>query len=69
MFDLIMEDGLPQEEEAKKIFWHIVAAIKYCHNLDIVHPNIKLKNFRKDAEGNVKLIDLAWPSSSDPTVY
>jgi hypothetical protein len=32
MFALIMKDGLPQEEDAKKIFKHIVPAIKYCHS-------------------------------------
>ena len=41
MFDLIGKGGLPQEEDGKKIFRQIVAAIKYCHNLDIVNPDQK----------------------------
>ena len=41
MFDLIMKDDLPHEEDAKKTFRQILAPIKYCHNLDIVNPDIK----------------------------
>ena len=40
-FDLIMKDDLPHEEDAKKTFRQILAPIKYCHNLDIVNPDIK----------------------------
>ena len=36
-----MKDGLRQEEDAKNIFRQLVAAIKYCHNLDIVNPDKK----------------------------
>ena len=39
-----MEDGLLQEEEAKKIFGQIVAAANDCHNLNIFHQVIKLQN-------------------------
>ena len=42
MFDPIMKDGLLQEEDAKNIFRQLVAAIKYCHTLDIVNPYIKI---------------------------
>jgi serine/threonine protein kinase len=41
MFDLIMKVGLSQEDDEKEIFRQIVAAIKYCHNLDIVDPDQK----------------------------
>ncbi|KAL1763625.1 sperm motility kinase W [Sigmodon hispidus] len=56
-FQLIMEKGKLQEEEAQKIFRQIVSAIKYCHNLDIVHRDIKPQNILLDAEGDIKLID------------
>ena len=42
MFDLIMKVGLSQEDDEKEIFRQIVADIKYCHNLDIVNPYIKI---------------------------
>ena len=41
-FDLIMKDGLPQEEDAKNIFRQLLAAIKYFHNLIIVNPDMKI---------------------------
>ena len=45
-----MEDGLLQEEEAKKIFGQIVAAANDCHNLYIVHQVIKLQNILRDTK-------------------
>ncbi|KAL1764705.1 sperm motility kinase W [Sigmodon hispidus] len=57
LFQLIMEKGKLQEQEAQKIFGQMVSAIKYCHNLDIVHRDIKPQNILLDAEGDVKLID------------
>jgi hypothetical protein len=41
MFDPIIKDVLPQEEDVKKIFRQLVAVIKYCHTLAIVDPDIK----------------------------
>ncbi|KAL1763596.1 sperm motility kinase W, partial [Sigmodon hispidus] len=52
LFQLIMEKGKLQEEEAQKIFRQMVSAIKYCHNLDIIHRDIKPQNILLDAEGS-----------------
>ncbi|XP_028617176.1 putative sperm motility kinase W, partial [Grammomys surdaster] len=57
LFELIQEKGPLQEEEAKTIFGEIVAATKYCHNLGIIHRDIKPQNVLIDAEGTVKLTD------------
>nr|XP_034343605.1 putative sperm motility kinase W [Arvicanthis niloticus] len=57
LYGLIEENGPLREEEAKKIFGQIVAAVKYCHNLGIIHRDITPQNILRDAEGNVKLTD------------
>ena len=64
-----MENGLFQEQEAKKIFCQIVSAIKYCHNLNIVHQVLKLQNILRNTEVIVKLTDKAWPSSEAMDPY
>ncbi|XP_028617175.1 putative sperm motility kinase W, partial [Grammomys surdaster] len=57
LFELIKEKGPLQEKEARKVFGQVVAAIKYCHNLGIIHRDISPENILRDAEGNVKLSD------------
>nr|AAI45243.1 EG212225 protein [Mus musculus]AAI50734.1 EG212225 protein [Mus musculus] len=57
LFDIIKEDGSMHEEEARRIFGQVVSAVKYCHNQDIVHQDIKAQNILRDEEGNVKIID------------
>lgn len=66
--DLKMGDDLLQVE-VEKIFRQAVSAIKHCHNLDIVHQDRKPQFILRDTEGNVKVIDLPWPSSVQPTPY
>ncbi|KAL6084092.1 hypothetical protein STEG23_006007 [Scotinomys teguina] len=53
----VKDKGRLPEDEAQKIFGQIVSALKYCHDHDIVHRNLKPKNILLDEEGNVKLTD------------
>ncbi|XP_052606568.1 putative serine/threonine-protein kinase SIK1B [Peromyscus californicus insignis] len=43
--------------ETQKIFRQILSAIKYCHDLDIVHRELKPENILLDEEGILKLAD------------
>ncbi|XP_031205531.1 putative sperm motility kinase W [Mastomys coucha] len=66
LFDLIHHHGPLQEKEAKRTFGQIVAAVKYLHNCDIIHRDIKPNNILKDAEGNMKLIDFGLSVKCQP---
>ncbi|NP_001371146.1 uncharacterized protein LOC626858 isoform X1 [Mus musculus] len=66
LFDLIQEHGPLQEEEAKHIFGQLVASLKYCHNLNIVHRDIKPQNVLLDEERNVKLTDFGLAIKCSP---
>ncbi|XP_052020672.1 putative sperm motility kinase W [Apodemus sylvaticus] len=64
--DLTEENGPLQEAEAKKIFGQVVSAVKYCHNNDFIHRDIKPQNVLRDAEGNVKLTDFGLATKIRP---
>ena len=49
--------GRLSEDEAKKIFIQIVEGVKYCHNNNILHRDIKLDNILLDGENIVKICD------------
>lgn len=50
--DLIMEDGPLQEEEAQNILSKIASAINRCHNLDIVHGDVKPQHYARCRQKN-----------------
>jgi len=45
------------ERETKKIFKQILKAIRYCHDHEVVHRDIKLENILMDSNGKVTIID------------
>lgn len=53
----IVEVGSMQEEEAQHIFTQIVCAVKYCHENNIAHRDIKPDNILLDSKGSIKLCD------------
>ena len=46
------------EKEARRIFYQIIAAVKYCHNNCVVHRDLKAENLLLDAKMNIKLAGL-----------
>ena len=48
------------EPEACTIFTQVISALKYCHERNIVHRDIKLENIQLDLHCNVKLIDFGF---------
>ena len=57
LFDLLVERGPLQEQEAVKYFRQIVLGTAYCHALGICHRDLKPENLLLDGNLNVKLAD------------
>jgi len=45
------------ERDARKMFKQILKAVRYCHDHDVVHRDIKLENILYDNNGKATLID------------
>lgn len=57
LYNFVKNKGKLGEELAKKIFVQIVAGIKYCHQNQILHRDIKLDNILLDHNFVVKICD------------
>ena len=54
--------------EIRDIFLQVGKAIEYCHNLGVIHSDIKPENIMIDKCGSVKLIDFGLSYLYDPKV-
>ena len=59
-------DNKLTEQEAKKVYTQLLEALKYCHELNVAHRDLKLDNILIDREKNVKLIDFGFSTCFPP---
>ncbi|KAM6155938.1 testis-specific serine/threonine-protein kinase 1-like [Rhynchocyon petersi] len=60
LLELIKTRGALHEDEARKKFHQLSSAIKYCHDLDVVHRDLKCENLLLDKDFNIKLSDFGF---------
>ncbi|MEE6521566.1 hypothetical protein FKM82_019833 [Ascaphus truei] len=60
LLDFIKTRGALPEDVARRLFTQLVTAVKYCHDLDIVHRDLKCENLLLDKDFNMKLTDFGF---------
>eukprot|EP01134_Creolimax_fragrantissima_P003855 CFRG3855T1 len=65
-YDYLVPKGKMKEDEAKRMFYQIFSAVKYCHEQMVVHRDLKPENLLLDENMNVKLADFGLSRFYDP---
>lgn len=63
IFDHLVANGRMREEEASRVFSQIISAISYCHQLGVVHRDLKAENVLLDDDMNIKLADFGFSNT------
>lgn len=58
--EYIAKRGRMRENDARRTFIQILAAVQYCHDKNIVHRDLKAENLLLDSDNNVKLADFGF---------
>ena len=66
IFDYLIAHGRMKEKDARKHFRQIVSAIDYCHNLRVIHRDLKAENLLLDDKMNVKIADFGFSNQFSP---
>uniref|UniRef100_A0A673KW08 non-specific serine/threonine protein kinase n=1 Tax=Sinocyclocheilus rhinocerous TaxID=307959 RepID=A0A673KW08_9TELE len=66
IFDYLAKHGRLSEPEARRKFWQILSAVEYCHNLNIVHRDLKAENLLLDGHMNIKIADFGFGNFFQP---
>ncbi|NXJ84260.1 TSSK1 kinase, partial [Trogon melanurus] len=60
LLNYINMTGAMKEEVARAKFQQLASAVKYCHDLDVVHRDLKCENVLLDVDLNIKLTDFGF---------
>ncbi|ELQ76493.1 Serine/threonine protein kinase [Trachipleistophora hominis] len=65
LLNCIRENGVLDEQLARKFFTQIVDAVNFMHSNAIVHRDLKIENILIDKGGNIKIIDFGLSNFYD----
>ncbi|XP_067163439.1 testis-specific serine/threonine-protein kinase 1 [Apteryx mantelli] len=60
LLDYIKSTGAMKEDIARGKFQQLASAIKYCHDMDLAHRDLKCENILLDKDLNIKLSDFGF---------
>ncbi|KAM8797585.1 testis-specific serine/threonine-protein kinase 1-like [Eudromia elegans] len=60
LLDYIKVTGAMKEDIAKRKFLQLASAIRYCHDMDLAHRDLKCENVLLDKDLNIKLSDFGF---------
>ncbi|KAJ3265434.1 MAP/microtubule affinity-regulating kinase 3 [Chytriomyces hyalinus] len=66
IFDYLVAHGRMKEKEARRHFRQIISAIEYCHDLHVIHRDLKAENLLLDASMNIKIADFGFSNQFNP---
>nr|XP_013806034.1 PREDICTED: testis-specific serine/threonine-protein kinase 2 [Apteryx mantelli mantelli] len=60
LLDYLKSTGAMKEDIARGKFQQLASAIKYCHDMDLAHRDLKCENILLDKDLNIKLSDFGF---------